>query len=1119
MSQSTLTILNDIFVQYPGDFIYFLLLIALTVISMLMAVTQLRSMTSKVIRNFSVAYGCMLIAWGCLILAALYVQFTNLETSRILPPIERVVTTASLLLIAWSFLTSDTQTSNIRRNIALVFGLIVIIFAYISTAVQWSGLALTTDFNISIFGIIWMLLPLVISIGAIVLLVALFDEIKDAPLKIVFFAVIAIGASISLVQISQGNLIGNYAGIFRLTFVMSMSVGLGVVYRSIFDTFQLTSQEAQEVSQVKVMQRLDIPITDTPQYSIVTDTEPIEVRNPADNSAQLLKALGMILEGASPDAVPQRILTTTLDILKADIAAILRVQDANYADITQAYDRIMEREINSIAINLDDQPTLVNAIERRMQRALYTDRNQDELRDLYTRLDIEQNGAVYFQPLSYRGEVLGVLMVALPYAGRELRDDETEVLTGIGILAGSLLNMSYAAQEATLRAEDRVIKAMVEGIPPSQVQADDTLQTRREMHEKMRAAREQINELNNQVHDLKQKLNLERNRLVTILDDDEDLSFSQSIVAIAEEQEILRRERDLLTTRLQEAETALRGMTSDSGDAALQNQIELLKRETEKLEAEKQRLQQSLDDILAQDKIIVGDAQTLLNRMVDEKSSLEQERAQLSDKLESIQQQLETLGINDDVTGLSQLITQLFEERSALRDQTVLLQTERDMLLRERYKLAQNITDEKMRDDRIIALEEKIEHLAADRESALKQRDKLLSERDDLENKVNDVKQHRAEIFALLSGLELEVNESRDEQVRLREEIQTLADSKSQLIEQLASMQATLQALKTERDQLLANADGDPIKLQQANQEGITALRNMIQELSQQRDVLQRELNDYQTQYANLQSQLDLQQVTTATRNGDGKHYQPQNPDLLVGLVQELRTPMTSISGYVDLLLGESAGILGEMQRKFLQRVASNISRLDTMINSLIDITELDTENYELKPRPINIVSIVEDAITNASDQFREKGLGVAMNLDDNTPPLPADKDSVTQVVGQLLTNAYLVSPPNSEITITVGQRPVRLHEGDLPRPCLYVAVEDTGGGIDPADIPRVFARKYKADNPLIQGLGDTGVGMSIAKALVEAHQGRLWVQTEQGIGSTFAFAIPLDIELQAEAE
>ena len=238
-----------------------------------------------------------------------------------------------------------------------------------------------------------------------------------------------------------------------------------------------------------------------------------------------------------------------------------------------------------------------------------------------------------------------------------------------------------------------------------------------------------------------------------------------------------------------------------------------------------------------------------------------------------------------------------------------------------------------------------------------------------------------------------------------------------------------------------------------------------------------------------------------------------------MGLVQELRTPMTSITGYVDLLVGESAGILGEMQRKFLQRVSANVSRLAAMLDDLVHITALDTGQFTLTPQPIDMLMLVEDAITSATNQFREKGLTVTLDLDDDLPELRADPDAVRQIVGQLLTNAYLVSPADSEVIITARRQMLDLDNsgGEKLTDSLYVAVEDRGGGIAPEDEPRVFARKYKAENPLIQGLGDTGVGLAIAKALVETQGGRLSLQTREGVGSIFSFALPLEPKLESE--
>src|SRR5262249_54269922 len=145
----------------------------------------------------------------------------------------------------------------------------------------------------------------------------------------------------------------------------------------------------------------------------------------------------------------------------------------------------------------------------------------------------------------------------------------------------------------------------------------------------------------------------------------------------------------------------------------------------------------------------------------------------------------------------------------------------------------------------------------------------------------------------------------------------------------------------------------------------------------------------------------------------------------------ELRTPLTSIVGYIDLLLDESAGILGEMQRKFLQRVAANVTRLTFMLEDLTRVTALDNSRFTLMPEPVNVLGLIEDAFSNATYEFREKGLTVDLNLDDNVPPIRADRDAISQIIGQLLTNAYLASPPNSPIIVTAHRQEVQLSQNN----------------------------------------------------------------------------------------
>jgi signal transduction histidine kinase len=365
-------------------------------------------------------------------------------------------------------------------------------------------------------------------------------------------------------------------------------------------------------------------------------------------------------------------------------------------------------------------------------------------------------------------------------------------------------------------------------------------------------------------------------------------------------------------------------------------------------------------------------------------------------------------------------------------------------------------------------------------------------------------------------GFEQELSESHEEQKQLREQIHHAADERSLLAQERDRLLAERQALETERDQLMARIEGDRERLQQLGVDGVGSLTRMIEDLTAQRSLLERELNETQAALGAAEDRLEI--LTIRSRSQPQVVHRPTDPEVLLSMVQELRTPMTSIIGYVDLLLGESAGILGEMQRKFLQRVAANVTRLTLMLDDLIRISFLDAGEFTLMPESVDVIELIEDAITGATNQLREKGLTVHMSLDEDAPLVRADRDAINQVIGQLLTNAYLASPPRSEIFISARTDHRSLAAAnDQPVDCLHVAVEDRGGGIALEDQPRVFARKYKAENPLIQGLGDTGVGLAIAKALVEAHGGEIWLETEANVGSRFNVVLPMEPMLVGE--
>ncbi len=1122
MSTSPFDFLN-LFVRPPGDVIYFLAAVALCQAAFFMALGERwrRGKTSIANRYTVGAFG-LLVVWLVVIAGVVFALIAEQSLSSILPPLERAAGLVIIVVCAWSFLPSGDHPLSRRSNQLLLLAVLAISIGYLLSGFQWTGADPQIGFTVSSAGIAWTLAGLAAAVLGLVVIGVNFDQITDAPLKLLFFIILIAGHIIHLIQILQGAVSGDYAGTLRIAFLAALSIIPGLIYRAIIGAFEnelrlrerptvptaaLAARPAQPVEQIESPLAPSIQLPTPPVTPIQRD------------SIQLLKTLGLILEASSPSEIPERIVKAALEILKADVGAILNVQDANYADVAAAYDLAMRRPISGMSLNLANQPTLGNSIDRRMQRPLYLDRNGEELQDLYNRLDVEETGPTYFQPLVSGKELTGILLIGQPYCKRELDDAERELLKGIGIIAGHLLSLSYAARDSRLRAEERAIQALLEGVPIDEMSDSGVFAARQEMQASLQASRDQIAALTQQIKQLRLELDQERSRVALSLGDTEEgLSVSQRILALTDEQQRLRDEREQLRARLQEAETTLVTAGARGDESIFRGMVDVLRREKEELLAQREALQRELNQMRANQAVTDGgkSLQAFLDQLALDKQRLQSERDEMQLRVQALVSKLRDMGLDDTSGSLPQMLPQIIEQLAALQSRIDQLTLERNALLNERTQFASSIDQEKQRDARIQALEQDVRNLASDREALTKERDQLRAERNDLLAKQDAIKQNRARLVAEASSYQLELAEAHQEQAKLRLQIQQLANEKTEWLRLHDQLVAEKQALETERDMLLNRIEGNRERLQEIGESGLHSLTRMIEDVSEQRSRLERELTETRNLLASAQNKIDLLQAkTAAAENEDGTPgYQLYNPEVTLGAIQELRTPLTSIMGYVDLLMEESAGILGEMQRKFLHRVAANINRMTFMLDDLTRITALDTSKLTLVPQSVDVIGLIEDTISSSIHQFREKSLTVHLNLDESVPPVKVDRDAISQVISQLLTNAYLVSPPDSQIIVTAHRQEVKLSSGPhmtTPTDSILISIEDRGGGIPQDELARVFTRKYKAANPLIPGLGDTGVGLSIAKTLVEAHRGGLWVESRPGTGSIFYVALPVE--------
>jgi len=228
----------------------------------------------------------------------------------------------------------------------------------------------------------------------------------------------------------------------------------------------------------------------------------------------------------------------------------------------------------------------------------------------------------------------------------------------------------------------------------------------------------------------------------------------------------------------------------------------------------------------------------------------------------------------------------------------------------------------------------------------------------------------------------------------------------------------------------------------------------------------------------------------------------------------ELRTPMTSIKGFTQLLTMGNLGPVNETQREFLNIIQSNAERMIAIINDLLDITKIETGSVELEIRPIHVAETLSKVLLDLQTKVHERQQTLTLSLPAGLPLVRADAHRFNQILFNLVSNAVKYTQRGGLITIearevTAEAVPEDEREGLRPGRYIQIDVRDTGVGIAPDDVPRIWERFYRTENPLKVEAGGTGLGLSLVKPLVRLLGGRIWVESKINVGSTFSFVLP----------
>jgi len=233
------------------------------------------------------------------------------------------------------------------------------------------------------------------------------------------------------------------------------------------------------------------------------------------------------------------------------------------------------------------------------------------------------------------------------------------------------------------------------------------------------------------------------------------------------------------------------------------------------------------------------------------------------------------------------------------------------------------------------------------------------------------------------------------------------------------------------------------------------------------------------------------------------KELDQMKDDFVSSVSHELRSPLTSIKGYVDFVLRGKAGPLNKKLIEYLTIVKNNTSRLGMFINDILDLAKIEAKRFELGKEALELPPLIEEMVTFFRPQAEESKVQLKVVVSTNVSLVSADPDKLRQVFTNLLSNAFKFTPEGGKVTIETKNS----ESGNF----VEIAIKDTGVGIAKEDLQKVFGKfqQVKSSGGKVKRVKGTGLGLAIVRGIVEAHGGRIWVESEPNKGSNFIFTLP----------
>jgi two-component system phosphate regulon sensor histidine kinase PhoR len=221
--------------------------------------------------------------------------------------------------------------------------------------------------------------------------------------------------------------------------------------------------------------------------------------------------------------------------------------------------------------------------------------------------------------------------------------------------------------------------------------------------------------------------------------------------------------------------------------------------------------------------------------------------------------------------------------------------------------------------------------------------------------------------------------------------------------------------------------------------------------------------------------------------------------DFVANASHELRTPLSTLIGYAETLREQADEIDPPTRDRFLTVVHDEARRMQRVVEDLISLSRIEAEKFTEPTEAVDLTQLIDQSVESAQLMADERNSKIILRVDEELPPIAADRGQILQVLDNLIANALRYGEPGTAVTVTATD------EGSM----VHLSVQDRGEGIAPEHVPRVTERFYRVDTSRSRSLGGTGLGLSIVKHIVERHRGRLSIESEVGVGTIIHVFLP----------